>query len=309
MTAVIRTDLNTSSATERPSRPATERPSRPAAKPRRRGPGWWHHAGTALLVLVVALILIPFGFTVLTAFRPGADVAANPLALPTRLTVDNFVAAMGQINYVPSVINSVVILAFSLVITILLGSLASYPLARITRSWSRTAYRVFIAGTTIPVFVLIAPLYLLQRDLGILNTHFGVILAYGALNLPIAIFFYTSFFRQIPIELEEAAALDGAGPLRIFFTVLFPLLRPITATLATFLTLAVWNDLLVPLVFLRDPELRTVMVNAYALVGTFTTDPTVLFPAALLGAAPLLIVFIVFQRHVVAGLTMGAVKS
>lgn len=276
---------------------------------RGRGPGLLHHAGTVLLVAVVALILVPFAFTVLTAFRPQADVAADPLGVPTRFTLDNFATAVTQINYVPSVVNSLIILTFSLVVTILLGALASYPLARITRSWSRTAYRVFIAGTTIPVFVLIAPLYLLQRDLGILNTHFGVVVAYGALNLPIAVFFYTSFFRQIPIELEEAAALDGAGPLRIFFTVLFPLLRPITATLATFLTLGVWNDLLVPLVFLRDPGLRTVMVNAYSLVGTFTTDPTVLFPAALLGAAPLLIVFMIFQRQVVAGLTMGAVKS
>jgi len=91
--------------------------------------------------------------------------------------------------------------------------------------------------------------------------------------------------------------------------VLFPLLRPVTATLATFLTLAVWNDLIIPLVFVQDPALKTVMVNAYSLVGSYTLDPMVLFPAALLGVAPLLIVFIVLQRQVVAGLTMGAVKS
>jgi len=91
--------------------------------------------------------------------------------------------------------------------------------------------------------------------------------------------------------------------------VIFPLLRPITATLATLLTLSIWNDLIIALVFLRDAELRTVMANAYALIGTYSIDPTVLFPAALLGVAPLLIVFIVLQRQVVAGLTMGAVKS
>ena len=90
---------------------------------------------------------------------------------------------------------------------------------------------------------------------------------------------------------------------------LFPLLRPVTATLATFLTLSVWNDLIVPLVFVQDPALKTVMVNAYSLVGSYTLDPSLLFPAALLGVAPLLIVFAFLQRHVVSGLTMGAVKS
>ncbi len=124
-----------------------------------------------------------------------------------------------------------------------------------------------------------------------------------------AIFFYTSFFRQIPLELEEAAALDGASAIRTFFVVLFPLLRPITATLATFLTITVWNDLVVPLVFVQNPALKTVMVNAYSLIGSYSLDPSLLFPAALLGVAPLLVVFVILQRQVVAGLTMGAVKS
>jgi raffinose/stachyose/melibiose transport system permease protein len=170
-------------------------------------------------------------------------------------------------------------------------------------------YRIFIAGSTVPVFVLIAPLYLFLRDLGLLNSYAGIILTYTAMNLPVAIFFYTSFFRQIPIELEEAAAIDGSGPVRTFFVVLFPLLRPVTATLATFLTLGVWNDLVIPLVFVQDPTLKTVMVNAYSLVGSHTLDPSLLFPAALLGVAPLLIVFAFFQRYIVSGLTMGAVKS
>lgn len=274
---------------------------------RRRGIG--HHLGTVALVAAVSLILVPFLFTVLTAFRPREDVAADPLGFPTSVTLANFVDVVGRINYGTSVLNSLIILVFSLFISIVLGALGAYPLSRITARWSLTVYRIFIAGTTIPVFVLIAPLYLLQRQLGLLNTHAGVILIYAALNLPIAIFFYTSFFRQIPVELEEAAALDGASPVRTFFEILFPLLRPITATLATFLTLTIWNDLIVPLIFLRDTGLRTVMVNAYALVGTFTIDPTVLFPAALLGVAPLLVVFILLQRQVVAGLTMGAVKS
>ena len=274
---------------------------------KRRRPGML--VGDTLLTLVVALILIPFVFALLTASRTSQDVAANPLGFPTSLTGANFQNAFKVLNFGPALLSSTVITLLSIVGSIVLGSLAAYPLSRITNRWTNSVFRIFIAGATIPIWVIITPLYLLERNMGLLNSYVGVALAYAAINLPVAIFFYTSFFRGIPVELEEAAALDGASPLRIFVTILFPLLRPITATLATFLTLGVWNDLIVPLVFLQSPGLKTIMVNAYSLVGQYRTDPTVLFPAALLGVAPLVLVFIFLQRQVVAGLTMGAVKS
>jgi raffinose/stachyose/melibiose transport system permease protein len=170
-------------------------------------------------------------------------------------------------------------------------------------------YRLFILGTSVPVFVIIAPLYLLMRDLNLLDTRLGVILIYTAVNLPVSLFFYTSFVRQIPADLEEAAAMDGCGPLRTFFTVVFPLLRPVTGTLLTFVSLQIWNDLIIPLVFLQDPGKRTVMVNAYAFVNPHTIQPTQLFPAALLGVLPLFLLFMLFQRQVVEGISAGAVKS
>ncbi|WP_167494220.1 carbohydrate ABC transporter permease [Microbacterium hydrothermale] len=265
--------------------------------------------GDVLLAITVLLIVAPFVYTVIASLRPAADITADPLGLPTRITLDNFANAFAKMNYAQGVLSSTVVLLGSLLLTILLGALAAYPLARITRRWTTWTYRLFIAGSTVPIFVLIAPLYLLLRDLGLLNSYQGLILTYAAINLPVAIFFYTSFFRQIPLELEEAAALDGAGAVRTFFVVLFPLLRPITATLATFLTITVWNDLVVPLVFVQNPALKTVMVNAYSLVGSYSLDPSLLFPAALLGVTPLLVVFVILQRQVVAGLTMGAVKS
>ena len=191
----------------------------------------------------------------------------------------------------------------------MLGSLASYPLARITQSWSTWVYRLFILGTSVPVFVVVAPLYLLMRDLNLLDNYAGVVFVYTAMFLPVAVFFYTSFIRSIPADIEEAAALDGCGAFRTFFTIILPLLRPITSTLLTFVSLQVWNDLIVPLLFLQDPDKRTVMVNAYSFVDPHTVQPTTLFPAALLGVAPLFLIFVFLQRHVVAGMSAGAVKS
>jgi len=238
------TPPNTAHATSRTA-------PRAGARRRRRGP--ISLIGDVVLAIAAALISAPFLYTVVTSLRPASDVVKDPFGWPTSLTFDNITNAFSKMNYAQGVLNSTIVLVGTMFLTIVAGSLAAYPLARITRSWSTWVYRIFIAGSTVPIFVLIAPLYLLMRDVGLLNSYAGIILTNTAINLPVAIFFYTSFFRQIPIELEEAAAIDGSGPIRTFFVVLFP--------------------------------------------------------AALLGVAPLLIVFAFLQRYVVSGLTMGAVKS
>ncbi|KOU57044.1 sugar ABC transporter permease [Streptomyces sp. MMG1533] len=265
--------------------------------------------GTVLLCLGTLLFVLPFLFTVVTSLRTAADVARSPLGIPHSLTFKNFTDAFSQIHYGRSTLNTLLITGLSCVAITVFGSLASYPLARITQHWSTAMYRLFILGTSIPVFVVVAPLYLLMRDLNLLDSYAGVVFIYTALYLPVAVFFYTSFIRSIPVDLEEAASLDGCGAFRTFFTIILPLLRPVTSTMLTFVALQVWNDLVVPLVFLQDPDKRTVMVNAYSFIDPHTVQPTTLFPAALLGVLPLLLIFVFFQRQVVAGMSAGAVKS
>lgn len=293
------------------TRPTTPQPSsHPAAGPTR---STLRRAtkslGTVLLCLGVLVFVLPFLFTVLTSLRTAADVARSPLGIPHTFTLKNFSDAFSQIHYGRSALNTLLITGLSCLSITVLGSLASYPLARITQGWSTWVYRLFIVGTSVPVFVVVAPLYLLMRDLNLLDNYAGVVFVYTAMFLPVAVFFYTSFIRSIPTDLEEAAALDGCGALRTFFTIILPLLRPITSTLLTFVSLQVWNDLIVPLVFLQDPDKRTVMVNAYSFIDPHTVQPTTLFPAALLGVLPLFLIFVFLQRHVVAGMSAGAVKS
>ncbi|MGW0709406.1 carbohydrate ABC transporter permease [Streptomyces sp. NPDC002643] len=287
-----------------PAPPVDGGPARPGLVRRVGGP-----LGTVLLCLGVLVFVLPFLFTVVTSLRTAADVAQSPLGFPDSLTLKNFSDAFSQIHYGRSALNTLLITGLSCLAITVLGSAASYPLARITQGWSTWAYRLFILGTSVPVFVVVAPLYLLMRDLNLLDSYAGVVFVYTAMFLPVAVFFYTSFIRSIPVDLEEAAALDGCGAFRTFFVIILPLLRPITSTLLTFVCIQVWNDLVIPLVFLQDPGKRTVMVNAYAFLDPHTVQPTTLFPAALLGVAPLLLVFIFLQRHVVAGMSAGAVKS
>lgn len=261
-------------------------------------------------VLVVAALafIAPFLFTLVASFRTAADLARDPLGWPHGLTLANYSASIQQMRYVGSALNTILLTVVSCVLVSVLGALASYPLGRLTSGFSTLTYRLFTVGLTVPVFVIIGPLYLLMRDLHLLDNRLGLIIIYTALNLPVAVFFYTSFVRQIPVELEEAAAIDGCGPWRTFFRVVFPLLRPITGTLLTFVSLQVWNNLVIPLVFLQDPAKSTVMANAYSLADPHTLQPAQLFPAALLGALPLLLLFVIFQRQVIDGMTAGAVK-
>jgi raffinose/stachyose/melibiose transport system permease protein len=260
-------------------------------------------------ICATVVFLYPVLLTISTALRKAADVAASPLGLPLRPTFANIATAFRNMDFARSVVNTLLITASATVIVVILGSLAAYPLARITASWSKWAYRLFLGGMAIPLFVGIAPLYITLRTMGLVNSYLGVILIEAGVNLPLAVFFYTSFVRSVPRELEEAAALDGCGPLRTFVTTILPLLRPVTGTLIMFVTLAVWNDLAVPLVFLQNPQQRTVMVNAYSYIGPHGFEPTTLFATAFLGALPLLVGFVFLQRLITEGITAGAVKG
>ena len=163
-------------------------------------------------------------------------------------------------------------------------------------------------GMVIPPFAALTPLYLFMRDLGLLDTYFGLILVYTVGHLPLGVFFYTSFMKAIPKELEEAATLDGASFLKTYWYVIFPMLKPITGTLAIFITLGVWNDVINPLLFITSESKLTIMPAVLRFLGTYSVDPTQLFPAAVLASLPLLVVFFTLSKQIVNGMTAGAVK-
>jgi raffinose/stachyose/melibiose transport system permease protein len=236
-------------------------------------------------------------------------VASHPLALTGHLSLHNYVAAIKDMDYGRSLGNTVLITGGAAVLVMFTGSLAAWPMARIARRWTRLVYQLFVAGLTVPVFVMITPLYMLMRDLKLLDSYTSVILSEAALSLPFAVLFFTSFLRSVPAELEEAAAIDGAGPLRTYWHVIVPLLRPATATLVITLTLSIWNDLVIPLVMLTSDSKQTITLDVYSTIGTHAYSTAQLLPTVVLGTAPLLVVFLVLQRYIVAGITAGVGKS
>ncbi|MFT6925470.1 MAG: raffinose/stachyose/melibiose transport system permease protein [Psychromonas sp.] len=261
-----------------------------------------------LILLMVIGMLIPVAYMVMMSFKTGTQIANDPLGLPTSFYFGNYINALENMNYFRSVLNSVGITLSVVVIVSLIGSMAAYPLARVGGIFTKSIILIVSLGMAMPTFVNITPIYVIFRDLGLLDSYFGIILVFTALNLPLAIFFFTGFIGAIPKELEEAAKLDRCTYWQTYWYVIRPLLGSATATLSLFVMLMVWNDFLYPLLLLTDDNKFTVMVSVYRFIGNRNIEPDMLFPAAVLGSLPLLVLFMFFQRRILSGVTAGAVK-
>lgn len=268
--------------------------------------GSWVAQGA--MVALVAAMLTPVVYMIAMSFRTAAEITEKPLGLPQSLYLGNYANVLSQMPYARSVFNSLSITLMVTVLVALLGSMAAYPLARRTNGLTRVVLMLVALGLATPPFVTITPIYVIFRNLGLLDSYIGIVTAFTALNLPLAVFFYTSFIGAIPKELEEAARLDNCNDWQIYWFVIRPLLGPATATLSLFVTLMVWNDLTYPLLLLTSPEKFTVMIAVYRFLGNLNVQPDMLFPAAVLGSLPLLVLFVIFQRRIVSGITAGAVK-
>lgn len=257
---------------------------------------------------LVLIMLLPLVYMVMMSFKTSTEIAQNPLGLPESLYWGNYMRALSEMGYVRSVLNSLAITVSVILIVVLAGAMAAYPLARMKSRISRIIVMIMALGLATPNFVTITPIYVIFRDLGLLDSYLGIVLAFAALKMPLAVFFYTGFIAAIPLELEEAAKLDNCSNWQIFWHVIRPLLGPVTATLSLFVMIMVWNDFIYPLLLLTDKDKLTVMIAVYKFVGNTGIDPTRLFPAAVLGSLPLLLMFAFFQRKIMAGSTAGAVK-
>ncbi|WP_217694035.1 carbohydrate ABC transporter permease [Vannielia litorea] len=272
---------------------------------RKRARSWLAHG---VVLALVVIMLLPLIYMVMMSFKTSTEIANDPLGLPDSLYWGNYMEALASMGYVRSVLNSLGITVSVILVVVFAGAMAAYPLARLQNRLSRVIVMIMALGLATPNFVTITPIYVIFRDLGLLDSYLGIVLAFAALKLPLAVFFYTSFIAAIPIELEEAARLDNCNNWQVFWHVIRPLLTPVTATLSLFVMIMVWNDFIYPLLLLTDKDKLTVMIAVYKFVGNTGIDPTKLFPAAVLGSLPLLILFAVFQRQIMSGATAGAVK-
>lgn len=264
-------------------------------------------ANTLLAVWTLA-IAIPLYLMVISCFKTTQEIYTSPLALPDRWLVGNFGRAWSQAKFSIYTINSLIVTVGSVVLTLVLACLASYPLSRIRAWWVTPALGFFLLGLMVPVRMASVELFLLMRDLDLLDTRIGLILVYAAIRLPFAVFIISSFMRAIAKDYEEAAQIDGAGDLRLLWSVLLPQVRPAIGIVGIFTVIAVWNDFYFPLLLITSDNLRTVPLGIAGFIGSYRTDWGMLFAGLVISAVPLALLYVVMARQVREGVGAGGIK-
>lgn len=259
------------------------------------------------LVMIAAAVafLFPVYALVTLAFKDPGQIANRPLSVPNPPSTESFGTAWQSASLGSALLNSTLITVSSVILLIVLGSLAAYFLARRAGRLSYGLYILFLVGIILPFQLGMIPLYQLVNDLGLLGTYQGMILFYTGIQLPFTVFLYTGFIRSLPADYTNAALIDGASHLQAFVHVIFPLLRPITGTVLILNAVHIWNDFFTPLLYLGGSGRETVPVRVFAFVNEYTSDYGLVAAGLVLAALPILLVFLVLQRYVIRGFSSG----
>jgi len=262
-----------------------------------------------LVLSCVALTTVyPLVYMATTALKTEREFIDNPRGLPSEPSLWNFQAAWVHGHFARYVGNSAIVVVAGVVVSWVVCSMAGYALSHLRFRGRRLAFFAILGSMMIAPQVILIPLYGMLNGLGLLNQHVGLILVYVTLATPFGTYLMTSYLRSVPHELVEAAEVDGAGHFQILWRVMLPIARPALVTLGIFNFLWMWNELLFALVILNDPATRTLMAGIANLKGQYTTNIPYLSAGLFLAAAPVLIVFLIFQTQLSKGMTLGAVK-
>lgn len=288
----------------RSRRQAAEVPA--AGRPRRRRSSGLGRSGGMFLVLVA--YAAPVLLVVSNSLKSDQEILDDPLGLPASPTLHNYTEAARTMYYLGAFWNTLVLTVTSVVVLCFFGSMTAYFLTRVRWRFNQVVFYLMIAAMLLPFQVLMIPMIKLLGSTGMLKQSWSIVYIYFATGVPLAVFMYAGFIRSIPREMDEAAMLDGCNRLQTFFRVVLPLLRPVTLTIAILDALWIWNDFLMPFLVLRRPEQRTLTLATLAFVQSHTTDYGPMMAALVLTVLPILVAYLFMQRHIVEGLTKGAVK-
>ncbi|NMB01898.1 MAG: carbohydrate ABC transporter permease [Firmicutes bacterium] len=251
----------------------------------------------------------PFIFMVISSFKARMEFVIQPKwALPKEFLYTNYIRVI-QGGFLRFFTNSVVVSAVSVVLIILVSSLASYVISRISFRLSGFVYTMFVAGMMIPIHITLIPVYNLTRQMGLYDSLAGLVGPYVSFSLPISIFVLTGFMREIPLELEEAALIDGASHWQIYRTVIMPLSKPALSTVTIYNFIMLWNEFIYALVLLSSPRNWNLTMGLWNFQGQYSIDIPLIMATLTLAALPLIIVYIFLQEQVIKGMTAGALKG
>lgn len=264
--------------------------------------------GSIVLVLMACLVGLPFAYIIINTFKTQPEMQKNPLGLPTSWTLHNYVDVFVQSNVGQAFLNTVYVTAVSVVLMLLIGSMAAFSLVYRGGRLSTLIGGVLLAAFLVPFQSTIIPLYLLIVNVGLADNLQGLIAIYLGGSV-FCYFIIVGYMRTVPREILEAARIDGAGPWRLYVSIVLPLIRPVLITVGVFQVMWVWNDYISPTIFLSSPSNNTLVLLAEQAVAQFTTNWPAFMTVTVIVLIPMLIFFIFMQKYIVDGLVSGSVKG
>ncbi|MBQ6806181.1 MAG: carbohydrate ABC transporter permease [Lachnospiraceae bacterium] len=265
---------------------------------------WWKHI---LQVFIIGIYLVPFYVIIVMSLKSISDKSSR-LSLPERLYLDNY-ASVFQSGMMQAILNSIIITVSVVLIEIIVGCMAAYPLARNQSKGNRAIGNIFLGVMMIPGLAVLVGVYSLLAEVGGINTYWGIILSNVGFGLPTAIYLYQNFIVSIPKELDEAACIDGAGAFRTFWHIILPQLKPVTVTVIILNGIGIWNEYMYSLYILQRSEMFTVTLKINAYFSAAKQDYGGAAAAAVVGMLPIVIMYLFLQKYFIKGVVDSAVKG
>ncbi|KKI89883.1 sugar ABC transporter permease [Bacillus sp. SA1-12] len=263
----------------------------------------------SLILTVFAVIsFFPIYMAVINSFKTQGEIFNSVLSMPKSLSLENYMGVFSELNLLGSGFNTLIVTVIGLAGIVFCGSLAGYKLARTSGKLSALIFTLFIASMLVPFHSIMITLSQMAKILGFQGSLYGLGLIYIGLGVNMAVFLYHGFVKSIPKELEEAAKIDGCNDFQIFIKIIFPLLKPITATILVLNVLWLWNDFLLPLIMLTDVNNYTLMLSINMLFGQYVADWPKILAALVLTALPVVVFYAFFQKYILEGIADGAIK-
>jgi raffinose/stachyose/melibiose transport system permease protein len=263
---------------------------------------------SVVMATLACLMAVPFYYIVVNTFKTQEETANAPLALPEHWVFDNYANVFQNTGIFQSFLNTVYVTAVSIFLMLAIGSLASFGRITGRSRVSKAIGGILVAAFVIPGQATLIPLYRMLVGVHLVDSLNGLIVIYACGSI-FCYYLILGYMRTIPAELLEAARIDGAGPFRIYRTIVLPLIRPILVTVGVFQTMWVWNDFITPNVFISSEDKQTLVLQVYSAVGQFTTDWPLFMTLTVIVLIPMVVFFVFMQRHIVSGLVSGSVKG
>lgn len=262
-----------------------------------------------IVILISISCIFPVIWIVYSSFKTKTEFSLSIVSLPSRINFDNYTAAFNDAHINRYFINSMFTTCVTVAVIVIIGFVTGYCFSRYRFKGRGILYAMFLSGMLIPTHSLLIPIFIEFKSLGLLDTRVTLLFPYIALGLPLAIFLFDSFIRSVPVEMEEAAFIDGVPLIRTIFQIIMPICRPVIATVIILSFLQWWNEFSFALVLINSDAYKTVPLGLANFMGAMSSNYTELMAAMAVAIAPVIIVYLAFYKKIIQGMTMGAVKG